>query len=167
MDKLNKELLRKIEKILDIEFYEWQINYLLDIPMLFDMSITGRYTGKTLAYVIKLLFKDDTPIKVYDLEQMYCISDGYHLKGRDGLKLRDGYTIWFRDYFVHIHQTLNMAGIKTRPVFYSKTEYDEYMNRSKIPKGAMIITNSNIYFYDGDGNYQCGLMEYIEGKEDR
>lgn len=45
MDKLDKELLEQIEKILGLKFHEWQINYILDIPMILDMKITGRRTN--------------------------------------------------------------------------------------------------------------------------
>ena len=122
MNKLDVELLGYVERALGLTFKDWQRNYILDIPMVLDMSITGRHTGKTLAYVVKLLLTDGEPIKVYDLNYIHAISDDYH---NTGGKHRDvAYSQWFRNYLVNIHNSLIEAGIETREVFYSKEQYD-------------------------------------------
>lgn len=56
MEQMNEELIKRIEKALNITFYKWQRKYLLNEPILLDMRMTGRCTGKTLVYIIKELF---------------------------------------------------------------------------------------------------------------
>ena len=124
MNKLDLELLGRVERALKLTFKEWQRNYILDIPMVLDLSITARHTGKTLAYVVKLLLTEGEPIKLYDIKYIYSISDDYHNVG--GRHSDVAYSQWFRNYLVHIHTDLIAEGIETRKVFYSKQEYDEY-----------------------------------------
>lgn len=63
MDKLNNDLLNRIEGILNIKFYEWQRNYILGKPMILNMrDVGGRCTGKTFAFIIKKLFERNEPL---------------------------------------------------------------------------------------------------------
>lgn len=121
MDKLDRDLLDRIGRALNIKLREWQINYILDIPMVLDMRITGRGTGKTLAYVIKLLFSNDYPIKAYDRNVIGLLSDDYHNISEMGYR-DTHYDRWFRDYLLTIYETLKSAGINPRPVL-RKPEY--------------------------------------------
>lgn len=126
MDKLDERLLQRIEKVLKIQFREWQAKYMLDIPMVLDMGITGRRTGKTLVYVIKLLFLEDKPIRAYDISEVSKYSDWYassiDLRHRDNF-----YTNWFKNYVFEIYSALTRDGIKPRPVFFNqRDEYNYY-----------------------------------------
>jgi hypothetical protein len=131
MDKLDRALLTRVEKALNLTLKDWQVNYILDIPMVLDMRITGRRTGKTLAYVIKLLFLKDTPIKAYDMFEISRLADDYH--DLNNWKKDDNhYNRWFQNYLVDIYNCLISAGIKTRPVFLSEIEYEHYQYQEKV-----------------------------------
>jgi hypothetical protein len=135
MDKLDKDLLERIGKALNITFHEWQINYILGMPMILDMKITGRATGKTLVYIIKLLFTDDKPIRAYDIHDIAECSDWWSCYRIPVVGLRENhYAGWFRCYFTDIYKAIELAGIKTRPVFLSEQEYRVYMNERGIVK---------------------------------
>jgi hypothetical protein len=130
MDKLDLDLLGRVEKVLNIKLKDWQKNYILGIPMVLDMRITGRATGKTLAYIIKLLFTDDKPIKVYNLDEIYNLSDWYSVFEK---RPSDNYyTKWFRTYLLDTHHTLQLAGIDTRPVVFNSGEYERLLNNGQI-----------------------------------
>ena len=121
MDKLNSELIEKIEKALDIKFYDWQKDYLLDIPRVLDMRMTGRCTGKTLAYIIKLLFTKDEPLRAYEFKEMEECSDWYCVTNRVDRK-ETHYTQWFRRFLIDIYTELREKGLHPRPLFMSKGE---------------------------------------------
>lgn len=125
MDKLDFDLIYRIQKALNIELYNWQVNYILDIPMILDLSISGRGTGKTLAYVIKLLFCDKKPIRIYDINDIFALADEYHNPNRNR-HCYNPYNRFFADYLFNIYRKLTDAGIKTRPVFINIGEYKEY-----------------------------------------
>jgi len=121
MDKLDPNLLKQIEKVFSLKFHEWQINYILDIPMVLDMRITGRRTGKTFAYIIKLLFTDEEPIRAYDSYHIANLMDWYSYSDREPVGRRDTkYTGWFRNYLLDIYQRLTLTGIVPRKVIYEK-----------------------------------------------
>ena len=82
---------------------------MLDIPMVLDMKITGRQTGKTLVHVIKTLFSEDTPIRPYRLKEMRNISDRYCT-----FKENNNYTKWYRDFLIEIYHLLIKNGIIPR-----------------------------------------------------
>jgi hypothetical protein len=127
MDKLDEELIKRVEHVLTLKLKDWQINYILGIPMVLDMKITGRGTGKTLAYILKLLFLEDTPIKAYDINEICKISDSYCVCSRmDDPDIH--YNIWFRDYLREIYNLLTDNGLITRPVFLTETDYRVYRN---------------------------------------
>jgi hypothetical protein len=119
MDKLDAKLLQEIERALNFKFYDWQVNYILDIPMVLDMKNTGRGTGKTLAYVIKLLFLHDRPIKAYDDEDLWRHSDWWCVTSKPDRK-EPHYTQWFRKYLIEIYYILKSAGITSREVIIDK-----------------------------------------------
>lgn len=128
MDKLDENLIKKIEQLLNIKFHEWQINYLLNIPTVLDMKIMKRGSGKTLVYIVKLLFSDSTPIKAYDIDAVVKHSDEYDR--RSSLTIRDShYARWFRAFLVDIYRSLSSGGIKTRPVFLEKLDEKLYLEQ--------------------------------------
>lgn len=134
MDKLNTELLKRIEKVLNLEFREWQVNYLLDISMVLDMHITGRGTGKTLVYIIKLLFEKDKPILIYDMSEIVNYCDWFSVSNKEKEVCIDShYTRWFRNYLFDIYKALTSSGIVTRPIIFNKQD-DVKNNRDEYKK---------------------------------
>ena len=128
MDKLDKDLLKRIEGLLNIEFKEWQINYLLDVPMILDMRITRRGSGKTLVYIIKLLFTDDYPIRAFDISDIASVSDWWSFEGSEKAfhKGDTYYNRWFQRYLLEIYECLKSGGIDTRPVLRTRKEHEDY-----------------------------------------
>lgn len=115
MDKLDVNLIERIEVVLGFKFEEWQKNYMLDIPMLLDMRITGRRTGKTLIYIIKLLFADDEPLRNYDIIRYaddWNVNDQYKSVRRES-----NYTRFFREQVRDIYDLLIMGCISPRQIF--------------------------------------------------
>jgi hypothetical protein len=141
MNKLDKGLLERIEKALNLHFMEWQINYMLDIPMILDMRITGRATGKTLVYIIKLLFASDKPIRAYDLEEMANYSDWYCITHDPSRKVPH-YTKWFREELVNIYKILIENDIHPRCVLLKKDE-----ERTEKEKDYEKINNKSTFLY--------------------
>lgn len=125
MDVMNDKLLRKVEKALDIKFFDWQKDYILDIPRLLDMRMTGRRTGKTLVYIVKLLFAEDKPLNAFDIKEVSRYSDWFCISDRIDRK-DTTYTQWFRRFLMDIYNTLTDKGLKPRPVFFNRNEYDLY-----------------------------------------
>ena len=114
MDKLDEQLLPVIEQALGFKFEEWQKNYMLDIPMVLDMRITGRRTGKTLVYIIKLLFADDEPLRNYDIIKY---SDDWSTNDRYKSVLREStYNRFFREELIHIYDLLIAGGLSPRQI---------------------------------------------------
>lgn len=127
MDKLNEELLRRIEAVLDIKFYDWQVNYLLNIPEALDMRITGRCTGKTTAYIIKKLFKSEEPLRLYERQYLENISDWWSVTNRIDRK-EPHYTRWFEKELRRIYEMFISHKIQPRPVFFTRQQEIEYIN---------------------------------------
>ena len=122
MDKLDKDLLVRVEQALHIKLKEWQVNYILDIPMVLDLSIADRGTGKTTAYIIKLLFSDDEPIRLYSKGDILKIADNTN----------DLYLGWFEDQLYSIYVELESNEIRPRPVFRTELGYRDYILRKDI-----------------------------------
>jgi len=115
MDKLDMDLIKTIEGILGFKFEEWQKNYMLDIPMVLDMRITGRRTGKTLVYIIKMLFADDEPLGNDDIIRYaddWTINDRYKSAGQVS-----HYARFFREEVIRIYYVLIMAELSPRQIF--------------------------------------------------
>lgn len=119
--------IERIEKALGFTLREWQINYILDIPMILDMKMTGRHTGKTLAYVIKLLCVNNEPIRAYTIRDIAKVADGWCITN-EIYRIDSPYTRWFRNYLLEIYTLFKDAGITTRPVFFTAQEEREYYN---------------------------------------
>lgn len=118
MDNMNEELLKKIEKALDIEFYEWQRKYLLNEPMLIDMRMTGRYTGKTFVYIINKLFEYPEPLVLKHRTEVLKVADWWCCDNREDSALRNPYLDWYKHELKGIYDDLSNAGIITRKVIF-------------------------------------------------
>lgn len=115
---MNIDLLNSIEKALDIKLYEWQRKYLLEEPMLLDMRITGRATGKTLVWVIKQLFESREPLDLSDKTGIMKSSDWWCCEVDIYRARSHPYAGWYKNYVKKIYQTLNDKGIQTREVIF-------------------------------------------------
>ncbi len=113
---ITKELIKKIENVFNIEFKEWQQKYLLDEPMILDLNITGRCTGKTLVYIIKLLYSSDEPLDLRRKENIVEISDWWSIGKSKEDACRYGYWNFFKQELKIIYSELNDAGLKTRVI---------------------------------------------------
>ena len=121
MDQMCEELIKRLEKILDITFYEWQRKYLLNEPMLLDMRITGRCTGKTLVFIIKQLFEDPAPLLFKNNTDVLNVADWWCCEIRKERALGLSYVSWYRHFLKEIYEKLNEAGIMTREVIFKKS----------------------------------------------
>ena len=115
---MNEDLLNKIEKVLGIKFHKWQRKYLLKEPMLLDMRITGRATGKTLTWVVEKLFESTESLDLRNKHKVLHASDWWCCENRADRALGSRYLDWYKHYLKEIYQTLNDAGIKTREVIF-------------------------------------------------
>ncbi|SHJ64626.1 hypothetical protein SAMN05444401_3560 [Clostridium amylolyticum] len=120
MEQMNKELISKIEKALNIKFYEWQRKYLLNEAMLLDMRMTGRCTGKTLAHIIKQLFESSEPLLLRNKDEILDKADWWCCEIRKDRALRNPYLEWYKHELKGIYEELNEAGIVTREVIYKE-----------------------------------------------
>lgn len=118
MDKLDDALLNRIENVLEIKFYEWQRKYLLDQPMILDMRITGRCTGKTLVFIIKKLFENSEPLLLRDRNEVSNAADWWCCEASKYRALTHPYLNWYRHELRNIYEKLKEAGISTRKVIF-------------------------------------------------
>lgn len=118
MDKMSEELIKEIEKVLDIKFYEWQRKYLLNEPMVLDMKITGRGTGKTSIYMIKKLFEDPKPLLLRRKSEIVAIVDWWHWTDSEIRAIDHPNLNVYKDGLKYIYERLNDAGINTRKVIF-------------------------------------------------
>lgn len=118
MEQMSKELISRIEKALGITFYEWQRKYLLNEPMLLDMRMTGRCTGKTLAHIIKQLFENSEPLLLISKVEILDKADWWCCEIRKDRALGNPYLEFYKRELKGIHEKLNEAGIVTREVVY-------------------------------------------------
>jgi len=118
VDRLSNELISKIEQALDISFYEWQRKYLMEEPMILDMRMTGRRTGKTLVFIVKKLFESTEPLLLRDRKETLCASDWWCCETRIDRAMTHPYLDWYRHELREIHKKLADAGITTREVIF-------------------------------------------------
>lgn len=116
---MNNQLLNDIEKVLNIEFYEWQRNYLLKEPIALNMKITGRRTGKTLVRVIEKLFESTEPLDLRDRRNVLISSaDWWCCENTMDKAIGHPYMNWYKNYLKEIYERLNKGGIRTREVIF-------------------------------------------------
>ncbi|MBC2456144.1 hypothetical protein [Clostridium beijerinckii] len=118
MDKMSEKLIKEIEKALNIKFYKWQRKYLLNEPMLIDMRMTGRCTGKTFVYIIKKLFEYPEPLVLTRRTEVLKVADWWCCDNREDSALRNPYLDWYKQELKSIYDNLNKAGIITRKVVF-------------------------------------------------
>lgn len=98
-----EKIIPVIEKIFDIRLYEWQKQFLMDLP---HVSPTGRRNGRTFIYCIKLCLSDGEPMD-FRFNRSHDYVDEAHGPHYEG---------WFRRYFLDIHHALEEHGIPVRKV---------------------------------------------------
>jgi Uri superfamily endonuclease len=125
---MSPDLLKRIEDALNIKFYDWQIKYLLKEPMVLDMRITGRTTGKTLVWVIEKLFESTEPLDLSDREKVLISSDWWCCENRIDRAMTHPYQRWYKDYVREIYTKLNNAGIQTRKVIFDVKQQEELVS---------------------------------------
>ena len=143
MHNLNINVLKHIEKALDVKFYDWQLAYLLKQPMLLDLKTTGRCTGKTLTYIIELLFMDDSILDLSKYENAVEHCDWWSVEKHKERIKSSSYPSWFVHNLKTVYIMLNEKGIKTRIVIFDcgkrneKPIYDEHhyfrINKNNFP----------------------------------
>jgi len=106
MGNISENLLRAVEKVLDIKLYNEQKNYLLNDG---DYWFGGRQSGKTTAYCIKLALSDGPPLDM-SVSYKWCDNDC----GTPTNKRR--YSDWFRGCFLDIWTRLKDAGFMVRDI---------------------------------------------------
>ena len=96
--KITNETIPLIEKALGFELYEWQRAYLLDEIY---VKPTERATGRTTAYIVKLLLTNREPINIKF----------------DAMKYKDYHTVhytgFFRNFMREIDEKLTVVGLPT------------------------------------------------------
>ena len=115
---MDNQLLNDIEKVLNIEFYEWQRKYLLKEPMVLNMRITGKRSGKTLVYVIAKLFESEEPLDLRNRRNVLVSSDWWSCENIMDRALNHPYMDWYKNYLKEIYERLNEGGIRTREVIF-------------------------------------------------
>lgn len=115
---MDEVLLSKIENILNIEFHKWQKQYLLDEPMVLDMRITGRATGKTLVFIVKKLFESPEPLDLRKKGGLLDNCDWWSVEYYEERALLHPYMNWYKNKFQELYLFLNDKGIKTREVLF-------------------------------------------------
>lgn len=100
--KITKKIIPFIEKAVGFELYEHQLNYLLDKGNL----ISGRATGKTVAYCIKLALSEGEPLNLNRPENFSDYGDGSTRYARQ----------FFRGEFLKIRNMLKEHGFPVREV---------------------------------------------------
>lgn len=115
---MNEKLLNKIEEALGIKLFKWQKQYLLKEPMVLDMRITGRATGKTLVWIIEKLFESKEPLVLRDGKDVLISSDWWCCENRRDRALYHPYMSWYKNHLKDIYEKLNDAEIKTREVIF-------------------------------------------------
>lgn len=118
MDKMCQELINRIEKALGITFDDWQRKYLLDQPMLLQMRITGRRTGKTLVFIIWQLFESTEPLLLRNKSEILNAADWWCCETREDRALGHSYLEFYRHELRGIYEKLKEAGIVTREVIF-------------------------------------------------
>lgn len=103
-----------INKLLDITLYDWQVAYIFGES---NYVTQGRGSGKTLAYVIKLLLSEGEPIHMYDkhIDEWIDAIPG------------PSYSIWFKYMVREVYYKLSQPGspLKLRRVYFTSREATE------------------------------------------
>ena len=113
-----KMKIRRFEKALNIKLYKWQKRYICRE----GLWIYGeqRQTGRTTAYILKLLIDVKAPpLVIYENPKQYADSyeNGYPRSGGGYV-----YARFFTSELRRINKILNSAGVKTRTIYTDKKE---------------------------------------------
>lgn len=175
MDTMNEELIKRIEQALEIKLYDWQVDYILNRPQILNMRITGRCTGKTLAYIIKKLFEEGKPIRAYIFQEVEVESDWWSVTNRIDRK-RPEYTHFFKAEIKRIYEALVSKKIQPRPVFFTRQQEEEYVlmltlsqhtgiDLSNQPDQTTYIPNSLLHHIYAHIKEDAGTQRAIDAAE--
>lgn len=94
--EITDEDIAKIEKIFGFKLYDWQIDYIRGKEV---ARPYGRRTGKTFAYILRLLLNSP-----FEITEKSITTDEYH-----GIEYRD----WFLRELIKIDTVLKENGFET------------------------------------------------------
>lgn len=128
--KITEETIPLIEKALGFELYEPQKEYLLDEDR-YKLRSSGRNTGKTTAYCIRLALSEGEPL---DLRKPWMFSDDWGVVSDTKQYARQ----FFRRFFMDIRDKLKESGFPVRKVLYGRRIKDIF-NPPKMKYGDRIL----------------------------
>lgn len=107
-------VIKKINKALSIDLYDWQIQYIFYDGEYHDEYYYGHRNGKTLANILKLLLSEGETIYIYDDMQKTAKNLNYYLK-EDICTLRR--VKFFCSELIDVYCRLNkVKGLKIRRI---------------------------------------------------
>lgn len=110
-----EEQIQIINKALSIDLYPWQKMYIFGNPedIIFP---TERRSGRTTAYILRLLLTDTEPLYIYRFEVLKNVVDAHY---------SSVYYEWFRREVHYIYAMLRETKLRPylRPVYFSHRAY--------------------------------------------
>lgn len=114
-DNIYEEQVQLINKALNIELYPWQKMYIFGNPE--DVVFpTERRSGRTTAYILRLLLSESEPLLIYRPDVLKNVIDAHY---------SSVYYEWFRHEVHYIYQMLRETKVRPylRPVYFSHHAY--------------------------------------------
>ena len=123
-------LIESIELALNVELYEWQRLYIITGIW---QPPEGRRTGRTLAYIVRLLIDQSKPLLMYDLRAAMLYADN-PFKECQYKPVPTHYADWFNGEVWGIYQKLTAAGVPIREVAFTgkHLQYTRYRDDTGI-----------------------------------
>lgn len=114
----NDEVIYNIEVAMGFKLYDWQKAYILGLS---DYRMPGRQTGKTTAYMLKIILSEGDPIHLYANQ----ICDEYH--GPESI-------VRFKHELYKLYWTLSNPGLelKLRKIYFFKREYENERSKNEV-----------------------------------
>lgn len=145
--KINENTIPIIEKALDFKLYDWQRAYLLGEPHKIPHE---RATGKTTAYIVKLLLTNKEPIDIK----------------RDAPKYKDHkcshYTYWFRNEMKYIDDKLTDVGLNTCSVKLKQSTNEIKITMTNPNEPPKIMLNGQVIEGIVKLNYDYETSDYTD-----
>ena len=105
-------LVNKINGVLGIKLYDWQIDYIFHAKNLPEKVRLGRNNGKTLAHILRILFNKSVGIRVYPRTiEVHDIKTHKTLYFCDEPEATWSYMLFYSDYLLEIRDKLSKAGL--------------------------------------------------------
>lgn len=110
---MDDQVLIDIEGVLGFELYDWQKDYILGKR--YD-GYTGRRSGRTTAYMIRLMLSEGPPINLYITKELLSILDGSY---------GPSYHVWFRREFRNLYRKFYNSPLRPmlRPVLFENPRF--------------------------------------------